>query len=908
MAANAPRPPRTYLGWNNFVGSAESRRLHQSLQRRNVRVSRDGEQVRRFRGHIKELLMPAHESQWRNADSSVVVLHNQLTRDVKCEPYREVEVRGRLGLFDRYLIYDVLLLCKNYEVRPVCKSGEVMQWASLPERLPFSVSLFSNMVFCYDTEVDDEHQAAAKGVELLYTIDVESKVPALKLLTNIDTIARMDYVHETLSARTVYFYLEHFLALGAVYPNGHEAVRAMPYLDRLDIFAMLQSTPELLCYTSTARLHTNPLGLLSAQSIYRILRSCPNTQRSAALATKFRVFTYQDVIAPRWVDHPYNRQSTRVHLTAQEERSLRHNKQYHKLFEELKVLRIIKLPVSPQEPDRMLTYLARPNANVRAYRIIEGLRNLLGRRNMMPPVAVMQRLRSRDGDTDNAPWSDGEDDFGMPWSDDDDNDGDDEAKNQNPWADFPIPGTRHVHAVCAGLSEEQSGAVRGCVHSPLHMLTGGAGVGKTRTLRSIWLLRPREYVIATPTGKACDRVVESLSEGAALPCAPNVVTVDYINTLLAHNADHPMRYITALIIDEASCVSEPMLASLLERLPYLQQLVLVGDVNQLGPIDPGFPFRDMLDHVGGGRTTRLTKNFRAQDDDLAHNAQCIIDNRLNDMHFYDHYETAFLPAYTFVRRTRDLERDLLRAYEYLTTVSGDSRLEVERNTQIIAVSNLTCRDANSIIYNYRFNDSSDSKSNPDGKFYHVGQRIMFLKNFRETKEEGGTSSAVRNGATGTITRIYDVKTRSCTVKTAPDVEELEHTHYNRFPSCGYRRWMDVRSTNGAVKSVDLAAIKNTVVDGSCQTGHKSQGSEYRYVILLMNRPRPGGAHIVNTNWTYTVCTRPTRALIVLYQPCTVVDRFCSAKIQQLGSWAASATTPRPNIDTFLWLELAKLDD
>lgn len=857
----------THMSWHDLVGPVKNRAYFQE------RRSRRPEQAR-FRGHIKELLVPAHESQWNSSSVSTTVLfHNKCTRDPKTEPLKEVRIRGRIGVFDRFLVYDF-----DYEV----DTGRILHWVSLPVRLPFSVSLFNTMVYLYDTDAPDDHEAA------IVALCVIGDAGALE----IDALAKTTYVHDKLSKHTVYFFLECFLSLGAVYQKTHEALREMPYYDKVEVFTVFQNSPELLCYTSSARMHINRLGLLSADSLQRVMMQKPGAIRSDVNLAKKRVCFYQYVISARWIDHPYKKQSTRVLLTKKEERDLRAHPFFKKLFFDYRVLQLASFPVSPQEPHLSLTYLIRTNAIGRVYYIKEGLENLLERRNFMPSRKILTKKRIALG----APVEHDKD----AKEEKEEEEEEEDQQDQRPWVDFPIPTKRHVAKVCRTLSDTQRSSVEKCVRSPVYMLTGGAGVGKTRTLRSIWLLRPFEYVIATPTGKAGDQVIKALRDQGPLPCTPMVDTVAYIVTLLTHMPEHSMHYTTALIIDEASCVSEQMLSSLLRLLPYLQQLILVGDVNQLGPIDPGFPFRDMLSHMTSC-TTRLTQNFRAENDDLAYNSRCIVESRLNDMHFHLNYEMSFLPAYTFVRRTPDIKADVLRALNYLECVSGDSKTAVERNTQIITVSNSVCRQINSIIYAHRFN-----KQNESGAFWHVGQRVMFLKNYHDSNEEGGVSSAVRNGETGTILNIYDIKTKSCTTAPAPDRVDVEHTHLHRYPDSGYRRWLTVRTTGGLVKNVDLAAIKNTIIDGSCQTGHKSQGSEYRYVVLVINRQRPEGAHIINKNWIYTVCTRPMRALIVLYSECVVSNPLCSPTIQKLGSWASAATTLRPKIDTFLWNALTEL--
>ena len=137
----------------------------------------------------------------------------------------------------------------------------------------------------------------------------------------------------------------------------------------------------------------------------------------------------------------------------------------------------------------------------------------------------------------------------------------------------------------------------------LGILCGGPGTGKTHTVARLLALlmelsgeRPLRVALAAPTGKAAQRLSESLRKatdvlpaGCALPAS-----IPTLHRLLGlrpdgsarHDADHPLSC-DLLLIDEASMVDLPLLARTLRALPSAARLILLGDPNQLASVEAG---------------------------------------------------------------------------------------------------------------------------------------------------------------------------------------------------------------------------------------------------------------------------------------------------------------------------------
>lgn len=139
------------------------------------------------------------------------------------------------------------------------------------------------------------------------------------------------------------------------------------------------------------------------------------------------------------------------------------------------------------------------------------------------------------------------------------------------------------------------------------LISGGPGTGKTRTVVYVLALlqelaggRALRFAIAAPTGKAAARLQESIRRArASLPCADEVRAripdeVRTIHRLLGgrpdgsfrHGAGHPLA-LDVLVVDEASMVDLSLMARLLAAVPAGARVILLGDKDQLPSVEAG---------------------------------------------------------------------------------------------------------------------------------------------------------------------------------------------------------------------------------------------------------------------------------------------------------------------------------
>ncbi|MDA1161892.1 MAG: exodeoxyribonuclease V subunit alpha [Planctomycetota bacterium] len=191
-------------------------------------------------------------------------------------------------------------------------------------------------------------------------------------------------------------------------------------------------------------------------------------------------------------------------------------------------------------------------------------------------------------------------------------------------------------------SRDQCLAVANSVDRWFSVITGGPGTGKTTTVASLLALRLMQQLAAgndpaafrillmAPTGKAAQRLNESLSRAAGLlevdpriRTALEQVTAGTIHRLLGwtplpperggpfrHKAGLPLEA-DIVLVDEASMVDLALMCRLFDAIPESTQVVLIGDRDQLASVEAGSVLSDLCGSLPGRTWERLSPERRS---------------------------------------------------------------------------------------------------------------------------------------------------------------------------------------------------------------------------------------------------------------------------------------------------------
>lgn len=188
-----------------------------------------------------------------------------------------------------------------------------------------------------------------------------------------------------------------------------------------------------------------------------------------------------------------------------------------------------------------------------------------------------------------------------------------------------IKSLKNLHKITKiSYSDEQKKAIEMALCEPLMILTGGPGTGKTSTLLGILTLleeRKVKTLLAAPTGRAARRMEEV--SGKSATTIHRLLEYQGDTHECQRNADRPLSC-EVLVLDEVSMLDLGLMESLLDALPRDARLILVGDQNQLPSVGPGSILADLLSLPQIPRVS-LTQVFRqAEENDIPHNAQKIL--------------------------------------------------------------------------------------------------------------------------------------------------------------------------------------------------------------------------------------------------------------------------------------------
>ncbi len=365
------------------------------------------------------------------------------------------------------------------------------------------------------------------------------------------------------------------------------------------------------------------------------------------------------------------------------------------------------------------------------------------------------------------------------------------------------------------------------------VLTGGPGTGKTTAVRTILALFDKmglNTALAAPTGRAAKRMSE-LSGREALT-VHRLLGAGFAGEneeiIFERDENDPLQN-DAVILDEASMIDITLMAALLKAIKSGSRLVLVGDADQLPSVGPGNVFSDII-RSGLVPTVRLNEIFRqAGESRIIKNAHMI--NRGEMPELGENSGDFFFLQRGTKEKTADTVAELVA--ERLPKNMGIEPKDIQVLTPSRKGETGTW-NLNRLIQ-AAVNPPEDGKKEKNyGEFvFREGDRVMQIRNNYDIiwkKQDGVSAGAgIFNGDIGKILSI-DYARETVIV----EYEDKQ-----------------------ALYSFDMLG---ELEPAYAMTVHKSQGSEYKAVVLSAQRCAPS---LLTRGVLYTAVTRARKLLIIV---------------------------------------------
>ncbi len=416
----------------------------------------------------------------------------------------------------------------------------------------------------------------------------------------------------------------------------------------------------------------------------------------------------------------------------------------------------------------------------------------------------------------------------------------DQYEDQFPQSEFLLALGALEERLEVQYAPSQRQAIETALMSPMLLLTGGPGTGKTTVIKGIvelyaelhgCSLDPKDYkdepfpvLLTAPTGRAAKRMTES----TGLPAMT-------IHRMLGWNGQSGFqtdeeRSIEGklLIVDEMSMVDTWLAHQLFKALPDDIQVILVGDEDQLPSVGPGQVLKDLLASEAVP-TVRLTDIYRQEEGssiiELAHHMK---KGNIPDDITKPQKDRSFIPC-----RSGQIPEAVKKVVE-----NAKKKGYSARDVQVLAPMYRGPAGINALneLLQEIFN------SNPDGTRkeitfgdikYRIGDKVLQLVNQPENN--------VFNGDIGEVVSIFYAK---------------ENTEKQDMVIVSYE------GNEVTYTRQDL----NQLTHAYCCSIHKSQGSEFPIVILPVVKSY---YRMLRRNLLYTAITRSKQSLIL----CGEVEAF-----------------------------------
>lgn len=408
--------------------------------------------------------------------------------------------------------------------------------------------------------------------------------------------------------------------------------------------------------------------------------------------------------------------------------------------------------------------------------------------------------------------------------------------------------------------------------NPVSVLSGAAGTGKTNVIKAIIQAikttsnNTEKFLLLAPTGKASDRMRESTGEDAKT-IHQFLASNGWLNPNFIFKKEGGKKEtdITTYIIDETSMIDLSLMATLFKAInwDYAKRIMFVGDPNQLPPIGKGKVFSDIIkfiQEVDKDAYGHLKKNIRQ------------MENRI------DGKGTGILDIASVYAQNNEADSNKSDFEEILNRLNEDG--ELDKDVKVSLWENDEMLEENLI---QQIKDDMESSGNTDIMDYQVISpyrgELYGTEHLNKVLQITLNGKNLEKGTLGGIAYFDKVIQFSNRANSkaywAYDLEKQKKIRLNVFNGEIGKTWAKninygkvkfnttfTRHPDTSVGFSSDSEVEENIELGYAISVHKSQGSEFNYLYLVIPQSKQG---LLSTELIYTGITRAKTQLRIFVE-------------------------------------------